>query len=131
MSYFTTGGKENFDLAREQFRLELAKAPQDYSSLYYLGLIELNEHQLEPAEKTLQQAHRTSPDDPGPLLLLGRLYSEQQKPSAAIAVLRQAITLLSSSRAPASQITLAHEMLSKAYIAAGQPVDGCKAEWGP
>src|ERR1700730_3387709 len=38
ISYFTLGGKENFVLAREQFRLELAKAPQDYSSLYYLGL---------------------------------------------------------------------------------------------
>jgi tetratricopeptide (TPR) repeat protein len=125
-TYFTIGGKENFDLAREQFRLELAKAPQDYSSLYYLGLIELNEHQLEPAEKTLQQAHRTNPDDPGPLLLLGRLYSEQQKPSAAITVLRQAISLLSPSAAPASQITLAHEMLSKAYIAAGQPAEGAK-----
>ena len=126
MTYFTMGGKENFDLAREQFRLELAKAPQDYSSLYYLGLIELNEHQFEQAEKTLQEAHRTSPDDPGPLLLLGRLYSEQRKSSAAIAVLRQAISLLSSSSAPASQTALAHEMLSNAYISAGQTAEGAE-----
>jgi len=125
-TYFTMGGKENFDLAREQFHLELAKAPRDYSTLYYLGMIELDEHQLGEAEKTLQEAHRASPDDPGSLLLLGRLYSEQQKPSAAITVLRQAMTLLSSSAVPASQITLAHEMLSKAYIAAGQTAEGAK-----
>jgi tetratricopeptide (TPR) repeat protein len=126
MTYFTMGGTQNFDLAREQFRLELAKAARDYSSLYYLGLIELNEHQLGPAEESLQDAHRTSPDDPGPLLLLGRLYSEQQKWSATIKVLRQAISLLSSSAAPASQITLAHEMLSKAYISAGQTAEGAQ-----
>jgi tetratricopeptide (TPR) repeat protein len=126
MTYFTMGGTQNFDLAREQFRLELAKAPRDYSSLYYLGLIELNEHQPGPAEESLQDAHRTSPDDPGPLLLLGRLYSEQQKWSAAIKVLRQAISLLSPSAAPASQITLAHEMLSKAYISAGQTAEGAQ-----
>src|SRR5258706_1797627 len=123
-TYFTMGGKENFDLAREQFRLELAKAPRDYSSLYHLGLIELNEHQLEQAEKTLQEAHRTSPDDPGPLLLLGRMYNEQRKSSAAITVLRQAISLLSCGAAPASQIALAHEMLSNAYISAGQTAEG-------
>src|SRR6266576_1828710 len=38
MTYFTKGGKENFDLAREQFRLELANSPTDYSSLYYLEI---------------------------------------------------------------------------------------------
>jgi tetratricopeptide (TPR) repeat protein len=124
VTYFTMGGKQNFDLAREQFRLELAKAPRDYSSLYYLGMIELNEHQLEQAEESLQEAHRTSADDPGPLLLLGRLYSEQRKSSTAIAVLRQAISLLSSGTAPTSQIRLAHEMLSKAYISDGQTAEG-------
>jgi tetratricopeptide (TPR) repeat protein len=126
MTYFTIGGKQNFDLAREQFRLELAKAPRDYSSLYYLGMIELNEHQMDQAEESLRSAHRASPDDPGPLLLLGRLYSEQQKSSAAITVLRQATSLLSSSGAPASQIARAHEMLSNAYISAGQTAEGAK-----
>ena len=126
MTYFTMGGKQNFDLAREQFRLELAKAPRDYSSFYYLGMIELNERQFKQAEELLQDAHRISPDDPGPLLLLGRLYNEQEKSSAAITVLRQAISLLSSSAAPASQTTLAHEMLSTAYISAGQTAEGAE-----
>jgi tetratricopeptide (TPR) repeat protein len=126
MTYFTKGGKQNFELAREQFRLELVNAPKDYSSLYYLGLIELDAGQLMPAEASLQEAHRTRPDDPGPLLLLGRLYSQQQKWPAAIGVLRQAIFLLSSGAAPASQITLAHEMLSKAYTSAGQTAEGAK-----
>jgi tetratricopeptide (TPR) repeat protein len=126
MTYFAIGGKQNLDLAREQFHLELAKAPKDYSSLYYLGLIELDAGQLEAAEASLQDAHRASPEDPSPLLLLGRLYGQQQKWPAVITVLRQAIPLLSSGAAPALQITLAHEMLSKAYISAGQTAEGAE-----
>jgi tetratricopeptide (TPR) repeat protein len=126
MTYFTIGGKQNFELAREQFRLELAQAPRDYSSLYYLGLIQLDAGELESAETSLQNAHRASPDDPGPLLLLGRLFSQQQKWPAVITVLRQAIAQMSTGGAPASQTTLAHEMLSKAYISVGQPGDGTR-----
>jgi tetratricopeptide (TPR) repeat protein len=124
MTYFTMGSKENLDLAREQFRLELANSPTDYSSLYYLGLIELDAGELESAETSLQSAHHASPEDPGPLLLLGRLYSQQLKWPAAIAVLRQSISQMSTGGAAASQAALAHEMLSKAYFALGQTADG-------
>jgi tetratricopeptide (TPR) repeat protein len=124
MTYFTMGGKENFDLAREQFRLELANSPRDFSSLYYRGLIELDAGELQSAETSLQSAHDASPEDPGPLLLLGRLYSQEQKWPLAIAVLRQTLSKMSTGGAPASQIALAHEMLSKAYFAAGQQADG-------
>jgi len=123
MTYFTMGGKQNLDLAREQFRLELAKSPTDYSSLYYLGLIELDAGELQAAEASLQGAHRSTPEEPGPLLLLGRLYSQQEKWLAVISVLRQAISQPSMGIAPASQVALAHQMLSKAYSAVGQSAD--------
>jgi tetratricopeptide (TPR) repeat protein len=124
MTYLTMGGKQN--LAREQFRLELAKSPTDYSSLYYLGLIELDAGELQAADASLQSAHRSSPEDAGPLLLLGRLYSQQEKWTAAIPVLRQAISHLSAGSVAPSQIALAHEMLSKAYLAVGETADATR-----
>src|SRR5258706_588432 len=115
----------NFESAANELQAALTITP-DFDVAYSLALadLQLKKHQLEQAEKTLQEAHRTSPDDPGPLLLLGRLYNEQRKSSAAITVLRQAISLLSSGAAPASQTALAHEMLSNAYISAGQTAEG-------
>jgi len=124
MTYVSMGGKENYELARREFRQELTKVPKDYSSHYYIGLIELEEGHLGEAEAALQEARGANPDDPAPLLLLGRMYTQVQKWPAAIAVLRQAIPLLSFAGAPASQVALAHEMLSKAYVSHGQSKEG-------
>jgi tetratricopeptide (TPR) repeat protein len=124
MTYVSMGGRDNYELARQEFRQELTKVPRDYSSRYYVGLIELEEGRLGDAEASLQEAKAINPDDPAPLLLLGRVYTQGQKWPAAIAVLRQAISQLSSAGAPVSQVALAHEMLSKAYVSNGQSKEG-------
>jgi tetratricopeptide (TPR) repeat protein len=124
ITYVELGGEKNYDLATEEFRLELANTPRDYTSQYFLGLIQLERHKLPAAETSLQEAHRARPDDPAPLLLLGRLYNEQKKWPAAIAALRQSITLASSAGTPQSQIALAHELLANAYTSSGQIKEG-------
>lgn len=124
MTYVGLGGKENYEHARREFSQELTKVPKDYSSHYYLGLIELEEGHWGEAEAALQEARGLNPSDPAPLLLLGRVYTHGQKWPAAIAVLRQAIPLLASAGAPAPQVALAHEMLSKAYVSNGQSKEG-------
>jgi len=124
MTYVSMGGKENYELARQEFRQELTNVPKDYSSHYYIGLIELEEGHLAEAEAALQEANSINADDPAPLLLLGRVYSQGQKWPAAIVALRQAIPLLAVAGAPASQVALAHEMLSKAYVSNGQSKEG-------
>lgn len=126
MTYLALGGDQNYDLAREQFRLELASAPHDYSSHYFLGLIELERHNAAAAEASLQEAHHARQDDPAPLLLLGRLYNEQKRWPDAIASLREAVGLASSQATPESQITLAHEELSKALVGAGRSAEGAQ-----
>jgi tetratricopeptide (TPR) repeat protein len=120
MTYFALAGESNYKLAAEQLRMELAAAPRDYSSHYFLGLIALERHNLVEAEASLQEAHRIRPDDSAPLLLLGRLYNDQKRWPEAITALRRAIALASSAELSGSQVTVAHVMLATAYSGAGQ-----------
>jgi tetratricopeptide (TPR) repeat protein len=122
MTYLALGGEQNYDLAREQFHAELAASPHDYSSLYFLGQIELERHNAVQAAAFLQEAHRARPDDTAALLLLGRAKLEEKKEQEAISALRQSIAV-SDSETPASQVATAHELLSKAFASAGKPLE--------
>ncbi|ABF39915.1 Tetratricopeptide repeat protein [Candidatus Koribacter versatilis Ellin345] len=119
-TYVALGGKQNYELARAEFQQELAKNPKDYSSHYYLGLIELEDGQYAKAEAALKTAHALAPDDPAAMLLLGRLYDQQKNWNAAIEVLRQVLARSSAQGASPVQLATTHEMLSKAYAGAGQ-----------
>lgn len=124
MTYVALGGDTNYDLATKEFRLELSNTPADYSSHYFLGLIALERHDLVAAEAALHEARRAHPDDPGTLLLFGRLYVEQKKWTDAVATLRNYLEPSTSAPMPPSQIALAHELLSKAYVGSGKTADG-------
>jgi tetratricopeptide (TPR) repeat protein len=123
VTYVSMGGDKNYELAMKEFRQELVVTPGDYSSNYFLGSIALDRHDLGSAETSLQEARRVHPDDPGLMLLLGRLYNEQKKWPDAIAELRHVVESSSASAIGASQLALAHELLSKAYSGAGQSVE--------
>lgn len=65
LTYFLHG-VPNYSKAREQFLAELSMTPDDYTSLYYLGMIATNEKKPSEAEKWFRQAAATHPEEPGP-----------------------------------------------------------------
>ena len=117
-------GKEHYEEARKEFQQELTRSPHDYSSHYSLGVIDQEKGQFAQAETELQEAHRANPSDPGPLLMLARVYNDQKKWPAAMAQAQQVIPMLAG--APASQRALAHELLAKAYAGNGQSSDAAQ-----
>lgn len=117
-------GKEHYEEARQEFQQELTRFPHDYNSHYSLGVIDQEQGKLAQAETELQEAHRANPSDPGPLLMLTRVYNDEKKWPSAIAHAQQVMPMLTG--APASQRALAHELLAKAYSGNGQATEAAQ-----
>ena len=86
----------DFDKCRETIAQALKMTPDSAPLHTLLGKVDIEQGQLEQAEKELEVARASSPKDPEPYYLSGVIYQRWQKADAALAFYRQA-----SERAPA------------------------------
>ena len=102
--------------ARREFEAELARDPADYSSHFYLGVIQFKEHQYVPAQRELSEAIKLRPESPEAYFYLGQAQFEAGKPDAAVVQLRKSITLYGNS----PEAEPARQTLAKALESLGQ-----------
>jgi tetratricopeptide (TPR) repeat protein len=108
-TYFLQGA-QGYARAREQFLSELKISPEDYTSLYYLGMIAAKEKNVPEALKWLDQAASVHPDDPDVYFQYAQIQFEAGDYKLAEASLRKSLALANkdqSSPGPA----LVHELL--------------------
>jgi tetratricopeptide (TPR) repeat protein len=122
--YLRQGGSTKFSEARQEFEAELKINPEDYSSHYYLGIIELNLHNLKAAEAELSKASRIMPESADPYCFLGQAYLEDGQAELAAAALRKSIALTKDISANNYQVARAHYMLGQALLKTGKQADG-------
>lgn len=91
LTYFLEG-VPNYAKAREQFLGELAITPEDYTSLYYLGVIAASEKKPGEAELWFIRAVAARPEEPDALFKLGQAYFEEGRFEQAASALREALS---------------------------------------
>ena len=111
LTYFLQG-PPGYAKAREQLLAELAIAPDDFSSLYYLGMIAASEKKTSEAEKWFERSVTAHPDEPDAWFRLGQAYFEDAKWEQALAALRKSssLTAQEGSRTDPAPI---HELMGK------------------
>ncbi len=119
LTYFLQGA-QNYAKAREQFLAELGITPEDYTGLYYLGMIAASEKKPDEAGKWFARAVAAHPDEPDAFLRLGQAYFDEGKFEQAVTALQKS---LSASAHPGdlADPALAHELLGKVLEKLGRP----------
>jgi tetratricopeptide (TPR) repeat protein len=120
---------QKYAQAREQFMAELAIAPNDYLSHYFLGVIDLHEHKLSEAQKWLEEATRLQPQGPDAFFNLGEAYFQDGRFEKAVAALRRSLVLVKDSSLKESQGARAHYVIGQALQKLGKK-DEAAAEIG-
>jgi tetratricopeptide (TPR) repeat protein len=87
----TLAALERVPEARQQFEQSIRLAPEQSESYYRLGLIELNERDLDEAGTNFRQVLTHDSKHAGALSALGRVAFEQKRYSDAIDLLQRAI----------------------------------------
>jgi tetratricopeptide (TPR) repeat protein len=113
LAYLGRDGDSGFAEAAPEFREELHRNPNDYRSRYLLGYILLKQHDLPNAETELAQAVALDPQNPDPLIYLGQVYAETNRPQEAEKALRSAIVLTTDPSRNDYQISRAHYVLGR------------------
>ena len=112
-------GAANYAKARELFVAELSMTPDDYTSLYYLGMIATNEKKPDEAEKWFGQATVAHPGEPDFFFRLGQAYLDESKFDRAVTALQKSLSF-STHPGDHSDPVLAHELLAKALDKLGR-----------
>ncbi len=118
LTYFLQG-TSGYAKAREQFLAELAITPDDFSSLYYLGMIAVGEKKSTDAEKWFERAAAAHPDQPDSWFRLGQVYFEDAKWEQALAALRKSSNL-TAQEGGQTDPTPIHELMGKALEKLGR-----------
>lgn len=79
--------------AKKAYRALLAKEPQNAEALHALGLIYVEENQLDKAAEALSSAHLSAPNHPGIALHLANVFKRQGLFHKSAAVLEQTLKL--------------------------------------
>ena len=118
VTYFLQGAA-NYAKARKEFLAELAITPEEYTSLYYLGVIAESEKRPDEAEKWFAKAAAAHPGEAEALFRLGQAYFDEGKFDEAAPALQKA---LSTAAHPGdlADPALAHELLGKALEKLGR-----------
>jgi tetratricopeptide (TPR) repeat protein len=124
LAYLGRDGDSGFPQAAPEFREELKRHPDDYRSHYLLGYILLKQHNLVEAETELKRAATLDPRSPDPLIYLGQLYSETNRPQQAEAAFRKAIVLTKDISRNNYQINRAHYLLGRILLQRGKTDEG-------
>ncbi|HXJ07001.1 MAG TPA: tetratricopeptide repeat protein [Candidatus Acidoferrum sp.] len=106
-------GPLNYAKAREEFLAELSITPNDYTSLYYLGMIAAGEQKSSEAEKWFERAVSARPDDPDARFRLGQAYFDEGKFEQAVTALQKSSTI-SGQKGDQADPALAHELTGQA-----------------
>ena len=117
LTYFLQGAA-NYAKAREQFLAELSMTPDDYTSLYYLGMIATNEKKPDEAEKWFTRA-TIRPDEPDAFFRLGQAYFDESKWDQAVTAMQKSLSI-SLHPGDLTDPPLAHELLGKALEKLGR-----------
>lgn len=107
------------DQAEAEFRKELKNYPDDPLSLYQLGNIEFNRHDLKTAEQDLTKAKELEAGNPDTYLLLAQIYNESGRATEAEAALRKSIALTSDVARNNYQVQRAHYLLGRLLMQSG------------
>ncbi len=75
----------------EVFAAENKQRPKDFTTLYYLALLQEAESNLEPAKRYADAALALQPDSVETLIIIGKILSQQGKNEEAAAILQKAI----------------------------------------
>jgi len=100
--------------AREQLLAELAITPDDFSSLYYLGMIAASEKKTSDARKWFERAAAAHPDEPDTWFRLGQAYFEDAKWEQALAALQKSSSLMAQEGGQADSAPI-HELICLLY----------------
>jgi tetratricopeptide (TPR) repeat protein len=119
-AYMLGIGPQAYDQAAAEFQLELKISPRDYNSHLELGVIYLSQHKLPEAEQELASAVALDLQNPDPLLSLGQLYDQTNRPGEAEAAYRKAIQLTTDVSRNHFQIERAHYLLARALLQSGR-----------
>ena len=106
-------GEEAYPQAREEFERELKLRPDDYYSLFLLGICTVALRDFPAAEAALLHAKRLHPEESSAYLYLGETYSETKRFQLAVEALENYVRLL---RNPEE----APRDVSRAYFLLGQ-----------
>lgn len=120
LAYLAQGEKERFPTARPLFEQELEINPNEFFSMFFLGVIHLEDQNFRQAEDYLKKAVQLQPDNPDPLLYLGQVYVETARPELAIATLQKSIDLTSDPSRNHYQVAKAHTMIGQILIKMGR-----------
>ena len=119
------GEQSQFKEGADEFEAEL-KITDDYYSHYFLGYIQLKNHDYGNAESHLKHASQLRPDASEPQIYLGQLYSETSRADLAEKTLRHAIALTSDASRNVFQVNRAHYMLGRILVSSGRREEGEK-----
>jgi tetratricopeptide (TPR) repeat protein len=111
LTYFLQGPSA-YAKSREQLLAELAITPDDFSSLYYLGMIAAGEKKTSEAEKWFERAVAAHPDQPDSWFRLGQAYFENAKWEQALAALRKSSSLTTQQSGQTDSAPI-HELIGK------------------
>jgi tetratricopeptide (TPR) repeat protein len=126
-AYLNRSGDSAFPIAEVEFRKELAIRPDDAFSYPQLGRIAMSRHDYKEAEFDLKRAAALAPGNPDNFLLLGRLYTDMNRPADAIVALRKAIATTTDPSRNHYSIQLVHYRLGRLLMQSGD-AEGAKAE---
>ena len=118
LTYFLQGAA-NYGKAREQFLAELAITPDDYTGLYYLGMIAASEKKPDEAEKWFAKAVAAHPNEADAFFRLGQAHFDEGKFDQAVLLLQKALSTSAQAR-DLPDPALAHELLGKALEKLGR-----------
>jgi tetratricopeptide (TPR) repeat protein len=125
-AYLLGIGPQAYDQAAAQFQEELKISPRDYNSRLQLGVIYLSQHKMPEAERELADAAALDPLNPDPLLSLGQLYDQTDRPAEAEAAYRKVILLTKDVSRNHFQVERAHYLLARALLQTGRQEEAKK-----
>lgn len=120
LAYLSQAEKERFSTAQALFEQELAINPKEFFSTFFLGVIHLEDREFPAAEEFLEKAAQLQPENPDPLLYLGQVYFENNRPDLAIATLNKSIALTTDPSHNNYQVSKAHSMIGQILVKMGK-----------
>ena len=120
LAYLAQGEKERFPTARPLFEQELAINPKEFFSTFFLGVIHLEDREFPAAEQYLRKAAELQPENPDPLLYLGQVYFETNRPELAIEALKKSVGLTTDPSRNHYQVSKAHTMMGQVLLKMGK-----------
>jgi tetratricopeptide (TPR) repeat protein len=120
LTYLLVEGTKNLKQAEAEFKAELAAHPNEFFSLYNLGLVYVTGRQYEQAISFLERAAQVRPEHSYTYLYLGTSYYGLGQYGKAIAFLQKAMALDPNLRRDAFEAGNAHYLLGQSMVKVGR-----------